>query len=410
MLTDFYQPTVGGIERHIAMLGSNLQKTGHQVAVCTVRQRHTDSLEKEGEISIYRLEALVPKIPFTYLDAAKKYHPPTKDPGIIAGLKKVVREFKPDVVHSHGWIVFSYLPLKRNYDVPIIATLHNYGFMCPRQDLFYMSKEVCTKALTRECYKCAAMHFGLLKSIIASRMIRKNRSLLGEVDKFLAVSRFVRDVHKESLGIPEAKISRVANFFEPYDESKSQDNSGLPEDFILFVGALMPHKGPDILIEAHRSAKVNLPLLLMGTKHLEHNYADLCDNERIILMENPLRAKVVRAFEECTFVVIPSICADACPLTVLEAMRAGKAVIASNTGGIPDMILDGETGLLVPPGDVASLSKAIKTLAANAVKRTRMGARAREHFLREFTAEKGARKIENVYREVVMGGTESSFS
>ena len=86
---------------------------------------------------------------------------------------------------------------------------------------------------------------------------------------------------------------------------------------------------------------------------------------------------VMAAFRRCLFAVLPSICLDACPTTVLEAMASGRPVVATTTGGIVDMIVDGENGLLVPPGDEHKLAEAMARLLNDADLRVRLAAGAR---------------------------------
>lgn len=89
------------------------------------------------------------------------------------------------------------------------------------------------------------------------------------------------------------------------------------------------------------------------------------------------------------------------PLSIMEAMRAGLPVVATRVSGIPEEVLDGETGLLVPHRDVAALAGALGRLAAAPAVRQRMGEAGRQKFLREFTIERMLAETEGVYREIL---------
>ena len=108
---------------------------------------------------------------------------------------------------------------------------------------------------------------------------------------------------------------------------------------------------------------------------------------------------VMAAFRRCLFAVLPSICLDACPTTVLEAMASGRPVVATTTGGIVDMIVDGENGLLVPPGDERKLAEAMARLLNDADLRARLAAGAQERVQR-FTASAVVDRLEAVYARV----------
>jgi glycosyltransferase involved in cell wall biosynthesis len=105
------------------------------------------------------------------------------------------------------------------------------------------------------------------------------------------------------------------------------------------------------------------------------------------------------AFRRCLFAALPSICLDACPTTVLEAMASGRPVVATATGGITDMIADGENGLLVPPGDEYKLAEAMARLLNDAELRTRLAADTQERVQR-FTSSAVAERLEAVYARV----------
>jgi glycosyltransferase involved in cell wall biosynthesis len=401
MLTDFYPPTIGGVEGHVATLSEHLVKRGHDVAVCTVRQRGMRPFEVCDGVRVHRLETLFQKIPFTSSNPLKQFHPPFKDPQLTKQIERIAKDFSPDVIHSHGWIVFSYSPLRSKLDVPVVATLHHYGLICPRQDLFFRGREVCSQPLTHACYACCAEQYGLVKSIIASTYVKRNREQLSKIDKFLAVSSFVRDVHIEYLSIPDERISVIPNFCDTASERGSDYEDDLPDDFILYIGALMPHKGIDVLLEAYRLSTTDLPLVLMGSKHPDYDYRKHHDRKRMFVIENAPRSLLIEAYKKCEFAVIPSIWAEPCPTVALEAMACGKPVVASNVGGLLDIVVDHETGLLVPPGDAKSLSRAIKEMEDDQEMRSKMRIKARERCLELFSAEKVVRRLEEVYSALV---------
>ena len=108
---------------------------------------------------------------------------------------------------------------------------------------------------------------------------------------------------------------------------------------------------------------------------------------------------VMAAFRRCLFAVLPSICLDACPTTVLEAMASGRPVVATTTGGIVDIIVDGENGLLVPPGDENKLAEAMARLLNDADLRARLADGAQER-ARRFTASAVVERLEAVYAGV----------
>jgi glycosyltransferase involved in cell wall biosynthesis len=109
--------------------------------------------------------------------------------------------------------------------------------------------------------------------------------------------------------------------------------------------------------------------------------------------------RVLEAFRRCTIAVLPSVWPDPCPTTVLEAMANGCPVITTTIGGMVDMVTDGESGLLVPPGDASALTAAMRRLLNDERLRASLVGGARKR-VAEFTATSVAERLEAVYERV----------
>jgi glycosyltransferase involved in cell wall biosynthesis len=169
------------------------------------------------------------------------------------------------------------------------------------------------------------------------------------------------------------------------------------DDFLLFVGELSRDKGLPTLLRAYESLGAERPPLLLVGRRMPDTPTHLPDGAEMYA-EWP-HHHVMAAFRRCLFAVLPSICLDACPTTVLEAMASGRPVVATTTGGIVDMIVDGENGFLVPPSDQDQLAEAIARLLNDAGLRARLAAGAQKR-IQQFTASAVAERLEAVYTRV----------
>jgi len=165
----------------------------------------------------------------------------------------------------------------------------------------------------------------------------------------------------------------------------------------MFAGALGPHKGVDVLVNAWRGLDSAIPLVLVG---LRRHDTSLGLSDGVIVAEDVPHGDVLRAWAHCAVAIVPSRWPDPCPLVALEAMAAGRPVIASAVGGLPDLILDGTTGVLVPPGDVSALRASIAQLLAEPGQRARMGQAGRQRAA-GYSANVVVPQIERVYREAI---------
>jgi len=174
-----------------------------------------------------------------------------------------------------------------------------------------------------------------------------------------------------------------------------------PEPRLLCIGRLIPIKGHLVLLRALAQARKAVPgvtLDLAGRGPLE---PALKSYARELGLDGAVHflgfvSPVGDAIENAAIVVVPSL-GEGFGMVALEAMERGRPVIASAVGGLPEIVADGETGLVVPSGDADALAEAIVALAGDLDRARAMGLAGRERALAEFTPERSAQRIEELY-------------
>jgi len=174
------------------------------------------------------------------------------------------------------------------------------------------------------------------------------------------------------------------------------------EDFCLFVGRLEPRKGVDVLIRALRECSVSCVIVGDGPerKRLEALATELGIDSRVTFVGKVLNGDLKHYYGDSSFYVVPSF-SEAFPLTALEAMACGKAVIASRVGGLPSLLEGNDCGLLCEMGDVEDLAQKIQSLTHAPELAEQLGRNAREIVLREYTWNIIADRLVDLYRALV---------
>jgi glycosyltransferase involved in cell wall biosynthesis len=204
------------------------------------------------------------------------------------------------------------------------------------------------------------------------------------------------------LQVTDRTVHVIANFLAPNATSASTDEvvaytALLPVGvFILFVGDLRPMKGIDVLLDAYTGLDSPPPLVLIGK-----SWPDTPTTwpPGVVVYDRWPNAAVIAAWQASAIGVVPSVWAEPFGIVVIEAMAGGCAVIASACGGIPEIVEDGVSGVLVPPGDPDRLRQALSELVADPARRAALGAAARSR-AEEFTAASVVPRIVDVYRLV----------
>ena len=266
------------------------------------------------------------------------------------------------------------------------------------------------------CYAASMAGKGLVKVIVTRHLVRKGntslpyRWLYNKIDKIIFVSALAKKtfLSKNPTAAVE-KMEVVHNSIvstTPSEVVLLRQSLAIPDDAVLamYHGRLAQEKGLDTLLEAmHMADAQNLHLVLIGNG--EEGYVNALKQR---LVQKGLESRVhflgfkhdVNSYiPQADFGILASIVQEACPLSCMEYMSQGKAVVTTNNGGQAEYVEDGKNGVLVPPSDAQALALALKKLTENEAYRTALGKQAREDFASRFSYDKFYQKILSIYQD-----------
>lgn len=306
--------------------------------------------------------------------------------GEIRRLRRVLREWRPHVVHSHLYFAARY--------GNAIARWSGVGAVVETAHIEEMWRT--------GWRRCLALVDG-----VASRLAHR----------VIAVSHAVKRFYVEAKRVPAERIVVIHNGvdLERFDPDVPRDVLGLraavglraEHRVVAVVGRLTGQKGHRYLVEAVPRVVAAVPearFVIAGRGELEgalrEQAAALGVADKVVFAG--FRGDAENVYAMSDVVVLPSLF-EGLPLTVAEAQAMGRPVVATNVSGTPEVVLDGESGLLVEPRDVAALGDALVRVLSDRALACRMGQRGREHVRAEFSLERQVRLTEAVYREAVCG-------
>lgn len=370
---------VGGPALHVTYLADGLARRGYETTLVA-----GDVARGEESMAFVAEQAGVEVVP---LHGLSRELSPVRDALAAWRLARIIRRVRPDVVHTHtakaGAVgrIAALLSLRRPV---VVHTFHGHvlrGYFGHAGTLLFRTIET---ALARA------------------------------TDRLIAVSPEVRD---ELVGLrvaPEGKFSvvRLGIELEPRvtfagDQAEVRRRHGIPaEAFVVgWFGRMTAVKRTDdllVTLAALRERGVDALLLLVGDGddrvHLEERAHELGLARSCLFVG--YQEDVAMWYAVCDTVCLTSV-SEGTPVTLIEALAAGRPVVATRVGGVPDVVDDGETGLLVAPGDTGGLAERLELLARDPERRRLMGEEGRTRMLRRYAVERLVADVDELYRELL---------
>ena len=282
------------------------------------------------------------------------------------------------VHHLHRHLTPSILPVLRRHGVRVVWTVHDYDLVCPNA-IRYREGAPCARC-TGGHYahavagRCKDGHLGASLAVAVEHAVHRRLRLHRWVDAFVAPSAAVAQALVED-GLPQAKVHHLPNLLSVTTGERSDATD------VLFAGRLTDEKGTREVLALAR-ALPGATVVVLGDGPLRPLLESAAlPNLRVRGAATP--RDVAAALAGARVAVVPSRWPENQPYAVLEAQAAGAAVVASRVGGIPEIVADGEDGVLVPPGDVAALVAAVSRLLGDDGTRRRLVDAARNRVATE---------------------------
>jgi glycosyltransferase involved in cell wall biosynthesis len=296
------------------------------------------------------------------------------DSATLDDFGRLLDRLKPDIIHFHHLYLIGAesLALVRNRlpNTRIVFSLHDFHPICHRDGLMVKagSEALCSEATPDACHGC----FG---DISAARFSLRNhhfQNMLGLVDRFVAPSLFLRQQY-DRWGLSEHMVEWIPNGV-PDDSQPHQSEPRQRRNRFGFFGNIAPHKGPLLALDAlsRIDPSYDLSLTIHGGLQYQgdeftHQFEQAVQREgdRVHYYGPYTRDTIGRLMADIDWVVVPSTWWENAPLTILEAFRHGRPVIASNIGGMAELVDDGVTGLLFRRNDAADLARVINEVTSD---------------------------------------------
>lgn len=354
LVSNFFPPYVkGGAEVACSHLAAWLSGQGHQVAVLTLAPPGQGDSEEDLGFKIYRRR--VPNLYHAYDHArVPKWKKPLWhlvdhfNPAIRGVAMEIIRTFKPDVINTHnlpgmGYNLWAALA---KCDIPVLVTLHDPAIACIRSAMFKKGRS-CEMHCT-ECSWSMRLKRHYLESIPEVSFASPSRALLAKLQTFLpsGTKRAVylgNPLDYPRRGVPRERARRIE---------------------FLYVGQVTSHKGVDFMLEVFASLEPKadaMHLTVIGNGNiLDALKAQYADSPWVTFTGFIPQQEVSGYMNRSDLLMVPSIWVENAPLVVMQAIACAIPVLASDIGGLPEFVTDGETGRLLPPGDKQAWRQALR--------------------------------------------------
>ncbi len=375
MVHNAYQQR-GGEDSVVEAEATLLREQGHEVVL---HLRHNDDVNGMGRLAV----------------AAQTLW----SDRTVRDVKTLVGEFRPDVVHVHNTLPLvspSVFWAARAAGVPVVQTLHNFRLMCP-QATFLRDGRVCEdclgkvpwRAVQHRCYRQSAVQSGAVAVMLSTH--RALGTFQNKVSRYIALNEFCKAKFVAG-GLPADRISVKPNFVPSPGQPQWASRAGG-----LYVGRLSEEKGIQVLLGAMR-LEPDLGVQIIGGGPFEDEVRGVAGEAYLGFRPLP---DIMARMAHAAFLVLPSVCYEGFPRTLVEAFASGMPVIASRLGSMAELVSDGRTGLLFEPGSAEDLAAKIRWAQAHPAEMLQMGQAARLEYEARYTPERNCAELIAIYRSAM---------
>jgi len=377
---------IGGEGAYTAELSHALLKLGHEVIVLTTSINRSDPHNARPQVLFVDT---INKPPFRLLSFYSRARAKIREIGMNTDL---------DIVHYTNDYCGPIIS-KEEINRPIIATMHHP---------YVAERRVWRGNVEKSTFKHPIYLLTLFAKDISARRTCKKAT------KIIAVSRFTAEGIISEYGILPGKMAIIPNCVDTIRFNPNINGEGFREKWklhsdplVVFVGRLVQNKGLQYLVEAFAEVLRDIPeakLIIAGEGTLKK---ELLIMIRKLNLQNSIKLvgrvpskELPAIYAAADLVVLPSIM-EGFGMTLLEAMATAKPCVATAVGGIPEVVINGETGLLVPPGDSSALHKAICTVLEDRSLSRKLGEAGCRRVENRFTSDIVAKETVVVYEQTL---------
>lgn len=320
-------------------------------------------------------------------------------------MRALIQKNRPNVVHFYNTIFTNSTDLYeicRKLGIVVIQSLNNYELLCPKSTMFYSNKlcKLCVqKSLLKENGQQKCFRDNQIESTELNRMMGEfwtQKGTKGRVDCYLVKTDFFKQ-KLISYGLPDNKIAVKPDYSEePFSEK------GDEKEYFLFIGKLTEESGIKTLLKAWSLLSSDIPLRILGDGQLKQAVLDTCSaNSSVEFLGWQTKADCSRHLAQASMLIYPAESCDSFPTVIARSYSFGIPVIACNHGGMDQIVLDGISGCLFPPGDFEALAEKIRWLSENSDTLQSMKEKAKIEYETKYTDKKNYEILINLYQEAI---------
>jgi glycosyltransferase involved in cell wall biosynthesis len=280
-------------------------------------------------------------------------------------IEKVINKTNPDVIHIHsiiGGITYSIFQVVKKYNIPVVATIHDFRLLCPTYVFLNSKNEICEKCKGKKYYNC------LLNNCSPRGRVRSAMLALESyfrdffypftklIDAFIFVSDFSRNKFCGVYPDLAKKSALICNFTNEFEKNEAKGS------YFLFFGRLIKIKGLMTLLKAFKKMPEQ-NMIIVGNGEL-YDVVEKNKTPNIIMAGFKEGEELKKYIKESSFVLLTSECYETNSMVVIESFAMGKPVIASRIGAVPELVTENKNGYLFRPGDVDDLISKIQKAAS----------------------------------------------